>query len=275
MGLLHCGKKSVTCACADRPGAGLRLGGLPGGWFVPADDAHQRSTDMRPNFPAARAAGLAAGLAALAFAAGAAHAEDLKTTVTRDLNTDGTSAVYISNSPMWLEGASYGFDLSMAASTVSTFQPTRALPWDVTDTSNATAWAKVSLPTDALWMPWHQTTFEMRVDPTQNQGRFGTTLSSDMQLNRSLTASVNDSYAVIHTTDTAGGWEIGKSVSLKLLDTGTTFSIGATNSSTDRLWLPSASAEQKLFGPLNVTTTVADTGSEISKSITAGYKYSW
>ncbi|GGF56336.1 hypothetical protein GCM10007301_14940 [Azorhizobium oxalatiphilum] len=230
---------------------------------------------MRPNSPAARASGFAAGIAVLAFAAGAAHAEDVKTTVTRDVNTDGSSAVYVSSSPMWLEGASFGFDLSMAASTVATFQPTRTLPWDVTDTSNAAAWAKVSLPTDSLWMPWQQTTFEMRVDPSQNEGKFGTTFSRDMQLNRYMTASVNDSYAVIHTTDTAGGWEIGKSVSLKLLDTGTTFSIGATNSSTDRLWLPTATAEQKLFGPLNVTTSVADTGSEITKSITAGYKYSW
>lgn len=230
---------------------------------------------MRPNTPSAGIARLATGLVVLAFAAGAAHAEDVKTTVTRDLNTDGSSAVYVSNSPMWLEGASFGFDLSMAAATVNTFQPTRTLPWDVADTSNAAAWAKVSLPTDSLWMPWHQTTFEMRVDPTQNEGKFGTTLSRDMQINRYMTASVNDTYAVIHTTDTAGGWEIGKSVSLKLLDTGTTFSIGATNTSADHMWLPTATAEQKLFGPLNVTTTVADTGTEITKSITAGYKYSW
>ncbi|WP_156922120.1 hypothetical protein [Azorhizobium doebereinerae] len=230
---------------------------------------------MRPNCLSAGTASRFLGLAVLAVAAGGARAEDVKTTITRDVNSDGSSAVYVTNTPAWLDGAKFGVDLSLSAATVNTVQPNRALPWDVSDTSAAAAWAKMSLPTEAQWLPWQQTTLEMRVDPTQNAGKVGTTFSREMKLTDHMTASINDSYALVHSADASSGWELGKSVSVKLPDTGTTFSVGATNTSGERAWLPSASAEQKLIGPLNLTTTVENTGTEISKSITAGFKHNW
>jgi hypothetical protein len=54
-------------------------------------------------------------------------------------------------------------------------------------------------------------------------------------------------------------------------------SLGANISSTDEKWLPSLSAEQKLFGgPFSVTGSVSETPTgETSKSLTAGFKRQW
>ena len=54
-------------------------------------------------------------------------------------------------------------------------------------------------------------------------------------------------------------------------------SLGTNISSTDEKWLPSLSAEQKLFGgPVSVTGSVSETPTgETSKSLTAGFKRQW
>ena len=56
-----------------------------------------------------------------------------------------------------------------------------------------------------------------------------------------------------------------------------TMSLGANISSTDEKWLPSLSAEQKLFGgPFSVTGSMSETPTgETSKSLTAGFKRQW
>ncbi len=229
---------------------------------------------MRPQeFMATRAIGMAA--LALVMAGATARADDGKTSINREVKSDGSSSVNVSSTPGWLDGASYGVDMSLAAQPSTTVQPAKPLPWTQPDSSSAAAWAKVNVPTNTDVVPWSQTTVEMRVDPTQNQGKVGTTFSRDMKVTDHMTASVNDSYSMVRNSDNASVVETGKSLSLKLDDFGTTFSVGATNTVGDKAWLPSASAEQKLIGPLSVTTSVADTGSEINKSITAGFKSKW
>ena len=51
----------------------------------------------------------------------------------------------------------------------------------------------------------------------------------------------------------------------------------AAISSTDDKWLPTLSAEQKLFGgPFNVTGSVSEAATgEISKGLSAGFKRQW
>lgn len=206
---------------------------------------------------------------------GLALAEDIKTEITRTTNADGSSAVSVANTPVWLDGTKFGLDLSLAATPVGVVQPNKPLPWAVTDTSAAAAWAKVSLPTQAQWLPWEETTVDMRVDPTQDSSRLGTTFTRSWVVWDHVTASFNDSYALSHSVDQRGRWETGKSVSLDLKETGTRFSVAANTSSTDHAWLPSASAQQQLIGPLSLTTSVANTGTEINKSITAGFRQAW
>ena len=63
---------------------------------------------------------------------------------------------------------------------------------------------------------------------------------------------------------------------LDILPTGTTLAAALSSSSTDPVTHNTLSAEQKLFGPLNVTTAVTDVGqSSESKSISARVKLTW
>ena len=58
--------------------------------------------------------------------------------------------------------------------------------------------------------------------------------------------------------------------------TGTTLAAGITTASNDPVTHNTLSADQKLFGPLHVTTAVSDIGEPTSKkSITAGFKLTW
>jgi len=52
---------------------------------------------------------------------------------------------------------------------------------------------------------------------------------------------------------------------------------GEFSTADDHRWLPTLSAEQKLFGgPFSVTGSMSETaGGDISKSLRAGFKHSW
>ncbi len=230
---------------------------------------------MRPGKGQGRVASRVIGAALLTSAAGFAQAEDIKTTIVRTANTDGSAAVSVESVPVWLDGTKFGLDLSLAAAPVGTVQPNRPLPWTVTDTSAAAAWARMSVPTQAQWLPWQETTLDMRVDPTQDSSRIATTFTRSWVVWDHVTASFNDSYALTRNLDQGGRWETGKSVSLDLQETGTRLSVAANTNSSDHAWLPSASAQQQLLGPLSLTTTVSNTGTEITKSITAGFRHTW
>ena len=67
-----------------------------------------------------------------------------------------------------------------------------------------------------------------------------------------------------------------KAVKFNILPTGTTLGAGVTTASNDPVTHNTLSAEQKLYGPLQVTTAVTDFGQTTSnKSITAGFKLHW
>jgi len=67
-----------------------------------------------------------------------------------------------------------------------------------------------------------------------------------------------------------------RSVKLDVAPTGTSFGVGWTSASNDPVTHNTLSADQKLFGPLHVTTAVTDVGQPTEiKSITAGFKLGW
>jgi hypothetical protein len=67
-----------------------------------------------------------------------------------------------------------------------------------------------------------------------------------------------------------------KSVKFNILPTGTTLGAGVATASNDPVTHNTLSAEQKLYGPLQVTTAVTDVGqTTTNKSITAGFKLNW
>ncbi|HEU5445466.1 MAG TPA: hypothetical protein VFU70_07870, partial [Pseudolabrys sp.] len=67
-----------------------------------------------------------------------------------------------------------------------------------------------------------------------------------------------------------------KAVKFNILSTGTTLGAGFATTSTDPVTHNTFSADQKLYGPLHVTTAVTDVGQTTSnKSISAGFKLNW
>ena len=67
-----------------------------------------------------------------------------------------------------------------------------------------------------------------------------------------------------------------KSVKFNIQPTGTTLAAGFTSTSNDPVTHNTLSADQKIFGPLHVTTAVTDIGEPTSrKSITAGFRLNW
>ena len=57
---------------------------------------------------------------------------------------------------------------------------------------------------------------------------------------------------------------------------GTTLAVGTTTSTIDNVTRGKLLAEQKIYGPLNVTTTLTDVGTQNpAKSISAGFKLNW
>jgi hypothetical protein len=83
----------------------------------------------------------------------------------------------------------------------------------------------------------------------------------------------------VPSTGTPGASQVfgnEKAVKFNVLPTGTTFGAGLATASNDPVTHNTFSAEQKLYGPLHVTTAVTDVGQSTSnKSITAGFKLNW
>jgi hypothetical protein len=71
-------------------------------------------------------------------------------------------------------------------------------------------------------------------------------------------------------------WGHANSARFNILPTGTTLAAGLSSSSIDPVTHNTLSAEQKLYGPLHVTTAVTDLGQPgESKSVSARFKLTW
>ena len=148
------------------------------------------------------------------------------------------------------------------------------------------AWASVGVPNLA--------SVDARVDPTNDQGKIGTAITHSFGSRFAVT--VQGSYSVteigqpssslgdlpLMTAPAPGAparqqvFGNEKAVKFNIVPTGTTLGAGFANASNDPLTHNTFSADQKLYGPLHVTTAVTDVGQTTSnKSITAGFKLNW
>ena len=149
--------------------------------------------------------------------------------------------------------------------------------------SSGTAWAAITAP--GAGPLWDKTAVEARVDPNQEQTRFGTSLSKTVPLTEQYSLSLQNGYNVTQQgivpvpgngAYATRNYETDQSAKLSVFDTGTSVSVGQTMSSTDEKWLRKIGAEQKLFDGVNVSGSIGETGQgTISKSISAGFKRSW
>ena len=149
--------------------------------------------------------------------------------------------------------------------------------------SSGTAWAAVTAP--GVGSIWDKTAIEARVDPTQEQGKLGTSLSKSVPLGEQYSLTLQNGYNVIQQGfvpvpgiigHPARSYETDQSAKLSITDSGTSFTAGQTLSTADDKWLRRVGAEQKLFDGVTVSGSVGETASgAANKSISAGFKRSW
>jgi hypothetical protein len=207
--------------------------------------------------------------------------------VSRTDKPDGVSTVVVKPALSSDWDARVGADLNLAAP--DGYRPGKPLPTTAGGRGDGAAWASVGLPDVA--------SLDARVDPANDQGRLGTTLKHSIPLGGRFTVTLQDSYSVTETfsapaatpsdlplmaapsaaaTTTPQVWGSQKAVKFDILATGTTLGAGLTTASNDPVTHKTLSAEQKLYGPLRLTTTVNDVGQPTStKSISAGLKLNW
>jgi hypothetical protein len=174
-----------------------------------------------------------------------------------------------------------GIDYSKPSIPAVTFQPDQLLAGAVPDQSSGVAWATITAPGFEAPLGWDKTSIETRVDPSQEQGKLGTTLSRSVPVGDDVSLTLQNGASMTRSLPNATGpvhsWATSQALRFNFLPTDTSVSFGADISSTDDKWLRTLSAEQKLFGgPFSVTGSVSETATgDLSKSLKAGFKRTW
>jgi hypothetical protein len=180
--------------------------------------------------------------------------------------------------------AKAGVDYRKPAIPAAEFRTDHLLGGTLQEQSPGVAGANV---TTGLPLAWDKASIDTRLDPSQEQGKVGTTLSRSLPLGDTLSLTLQNGLAVSRTLANPAlpgsapaapqSWSSSQAVRFNILPSDTTVSLGASLSSTDEKWLRTLSAEQKLFGgPFSVTGSVSETASgDASKSLRAGFKRTW
>ncbi|HUL90328.1 MAG TPA: hypothetical protein VLU23_19370 [Pseudolabrys sp.] len=208
--------------------------------------------------------------------------------VTRTEKPDGSSTIVVKQ-PLQTEWSnSVGADFGAPKSGIGgAFD--RPLPTARDNSGSGAAWASLGVSNIG--------SVDVRVDPYNEQGKFGTTLKQSIPFGGRFAVTLQDTYSVTETRGqpSAGPDDIPlmtqpsastpitpqvfgneRAVKFNILPTGTTVGAGLATASNDPVTHNTISAEQKLYGPLQVTTAVTDFGQTTSnKSITAGFKLHW
>jgi hypothetical protein len=186
-------------------------------------------------------------------------------------------------SPFW--DARIGADMTVTRqpSTMSELLSEKIANGGSEPQSSGTAWAAITAP--GVGSIWDKTAIEARVDPAQEQGKLGTSVSKSLPLSEQYSLTLQNGYNVIQqgivpmpgqAGRTTRNYETEQSAKLSIADTGTSFSAGQTLSSSDDRWLRKVGAEQKLFGGVSISGSISETPlGTSSKSLTAGFKQSW
>jgi hypothetical protein len=165
--------------------------------------------------------------------------------------------------------SSFGTDFSVVTS---------AAPSPMTPPSgDGTAWANVDVPDVA--------TVGVRAEPRPDYNKVGGSLQREMPVGRDYAVTLQSNVAVTELYASLGGtstspaanvYDTDNSVKFSIRSTGTAFSAGRVTSSIDPMAHTRLTAEQNIYGPLNVTGSLYDPGRATSStSIGAGLKFDW
>ncbi|MCX7307203.1 MAG: hypothetical protein NTZ72_04320 [Afipia sp.] len=204
----------------------------------------------------------------------------------RDDKPDGSSALTVKQPlvPFW--DTRIGADMSVVSQMPTTsnevFQQKLAHDNQVAHSSGS-AWAAMTAP--GLGFLWDKTSIEARMDPSQDQSKFGTSLEKTLPLAGDTALTLQNGYRVtqqnltpfVGTPErTSRNYEVDQSAKVSLNTTGTSFLAGQTLSTAEEKWLRKVGAEQKILGGVSITGTIAQTPEGVAdRSLKAGYKYSW
>jgi hypothetical protein len=232
----------------------------------------------------------------------ALHLPSLSKPQTLDLkrtdNADGSSAVSVKQPLATSElDTNVGADLNTAPSTPTIYQPGKPFPGTVDERGSGAAWASIGVSNLA--------SVDARVEPINEQGKLGTNFKHSVPIGDKLSVTIQGNYSLAETYNQPSAeqasisglplrvaaapdpraqtapaspkaWGSDKSVKLDILSTGTTFSADIVTASNDPITHNTISADQKLLGPLHVTTAMSDIGQPVTnKSITAGFTLKW
>ena len=175
-----------------------------------------------------------------------------------------------------------GIDKRRPSITAADWLPEQLAAGAIPDQSAGVAWANVSAPGLDSPLSWDKASIDTRLDPTQEQGKVGTTLTRSVPMSDDLALTLQNGVSLTQTLPSAGqpavhSWASSQAVRFNIRPTDTTLSVGADITSTDERWLRTLSAEQKLFGgPVSVTGAVSETASgESAKSVKGTFKRTW
>ena len=205
---------------------------------------------------------------------------------TRTDKSDGSSAVAIKQpiTPFW--DTRVGADLNVTTKmpmTSSEVLAEKIAHNNQISQSSGSAWAAMTAP--GVGSIWDKTAIEARTDPSQEQSKFGTSLSKSLpfggdQYALTLQLGYNVTQQTLEPVFGLGAssriYEIDQSAKLGIAETGTSFIAGQTHSTVDNKWLRRIGAEQKLFGGVTVTGSVSETPNGVANSsLSAGFKTRW
>lgn len=205
-----------------------------------------------------------------------------------DLTTPLHGATAAAANPVGERRASTGWDARLGVDyrrpsyPAADLQPDQLLADSVQEQSTGVAWANVTTPGLESPLGWDKTSIETRLDPAQEQGKLGTTLSRSVAIGSDVSVTLQNGYSVTRTlpspaTSASQSGATSQALRFNLVPTDTTLALGAAISSSEDKWLRTLSAEQKLLGgPLSVTGSVSETGAgDTAKSLKAGFKRAW
>jgi hypothetical protein len=203
---------------------------------------------------------------------------------------DGSSNIVLKQ-PLPIDwDAKVGADLGLRTAPSIVYTPDPWMSGSRDQRGSGAAWASVGL------LP-NLATVDARVDPSNDQGRIGTTFKHTMPVGSRFAVTLQNTYSVTETFSASTAtptdfplmaappatgvpvpqvWGSEKAAKFDYLPTGTSFGAKVATSSTDPVTHNQLTAEQQIYGPLNVTTAVTDFGqTSASKSITARFKLNW
>lgn len=245
------------------------------------------SEDLEPDWSQLNTdtATLLLGPAAKARAPKASDGSDTSWKSTSKANGAADVSVKQSLSPFW--DTRIGADMTVVgqsqALTSADLLRQKFSPDSPPSQSSGTAWAAITAP--GIGSIWDKTAIEARVDPAQEQGKLGTSLSKSLPLGGQTSLTLQNGYNIVQpgivplpgiAAQPARTYQTEQSARLSLADTGTSFIAGQSLSSTEDKWLRRIGAEQKLFGGVTVNGAIGETALGIPTGrLSASFRRSW